>query len=142
MRATWARGDDAVSPETLRGHVNLADRAARNISAQWTSLGEWPDFEDVGPLHAEVHRYSPNLYGLFNVLGNVEEWVLDCDDPNLPGSFKNPNVAPIGGSLRVTHSGSFANAPSRARSARRNDEGGPDYRAARVGLRVSRGLAP
>lgn len=57
---------------------------------------------------APVDSYAPNGYGLYNVAGNVWEWVHDCWSPDyhVDGPRENP-TGPSQGDRRVIRGGSF-----------------------------------
>ncbi|MDM5315141.1 formylglycine-generating enzyme family protein [Fictibacillus sp. b24] len=56
---------------------------------------------------APVDAYSPNGYGLYNVVGNVWEWCSDWFSPtHETNSIKNP-TGPIKGHSKVTKGGSY-----------------------------------
>ena len=77
--------------------------------------------DGVGKRTAEVGRYQPNSFGLYDMHGNVSEWVQDCRN----GSYKG---APIDGSAwtsgdcsrRVIRGGNWYNLPRLLRSAYRD----------------------
>jgi formylglycine-generating enzyme required for sulfatase activity len=50
--------------------------------------------------------YAPNGYGLFDVAGNVREWVHDWYSPSLPDGVTNP-TGPATGAQRVLRGGSW-----------------------------------
>jgi formylglycine-generating enzyme required for sulfatase activity len=89
---------------------------------------------------APVGQYKPNAAGLYDMMGNVWEWVEDCWDDSYTG-------APIDGSARasgqckqrVLRGGSFYNKPQNMRSASRNwnDTG---YSYDDIGIRIARTL--
>ncbi|OEU47509.1 MAG: hypothetical protein BA861_02740 [Desulfobacterales bacterium S3730MH5] len=88
-----------------------------------------------------VGQKKPNQYGLYDMLGNVWEWVED-------DWHKNYNGAPINGlawideprgSYRVVRGGSWRNVAQNCRSAIR-DNNSPDYRYGILGFRLSRSL--
>ena len=74
--------------------------------------------------------------GVFNMLGNVAEWVQDCYEPNYRG-------APSDGSprlecehdLAVVRGGSWGDPPNRRTVTARNDFS-PDERSGRIGFRI------
>jgi formylglycine-generating enzyme required for sulfatase activity len=92
----------------------------------------------------EMGSYPPNAWGLYDMHGNVWEWVEDI----YHDSYKS---APIDGSTwtdgegqdssrgRVVRGGSWLNVPGLLRSARR-DRNPPDGRNNRLGFRVARTL--
>ncbi len=88
---------------------------------------------------APVGSYRPNGFGLYDVLGNVWEWVDDCY-----GSYDD---APTDGlssyvgdcDYRVLRGGGFYNAPDYLRSARRR-RGDANSRNLHHGFRVARSM--
>jgi formylglycine-generating enzyme required for sulfatase activity len=84
--------------------------------------------------------FTPNPFGLYDMGGNVSEWVGDCwhDNyiraPRTAESWVNP-----GCSRRVIRGGSWGSAPDMVRSAYRQGADA-DLRSARVGFRVVREL--
>ena len=91
---------------------------------------------------APVGSFAPNAFGLYEMYGNVWQWLQDC----YQGSY---NGAPTDGSPRtsgdcrnrVLRGGSWFNAPQSLRSANRNALSA-DYRFYFVGFRVGRTLTP
>ena len=94
---------------------------------------------------ALVDSYQPNPWGVYNLHGNVLEWVEDC-------WHKNYEKAPEDGSawlrtqrgqcnLRVTRGGSWLYSPQSLRSANRTGFS-KSYRFPVLGFRVARMLEP
>ena len=89
---------------------------------------------------APVGSFAANGFGLYDMVGNVWEWVEDCYHPNYEG-------APIDGSAwtaacpddhrGIVRAGSYAYGGVTARSAYRFAVGA-DYRSVDVGFRVGR----
>ena len=96
---------------------------------------------------APVGSFAPNAFGLYDMHGNVQEWVEDCWNDSYLG-------APVDGSAwlsgacdrfwrggRVMRGGSYDNIPRNVRSANREREF-PDVRWIEEGFRVARTLTP
>lgn len=87
-----------------------------------------------------VGGFAPNAFGVYDVHGNVAEWVQDCHDvgyfgvPNDGGAASADNCKE-----RVVRGGSFDGEPNLIRSALRQ-HGGPEIRWTGLGFRVARAL--
>ena len=88
---------------------------------------------------APVGSYSANRYGLFDMAGNVSEWVADRMGPYADGPVRDPH-GPDTGDRHVLRGGSFMNPPRILRlSARGAQVDG--YRADTLGFRCARDVA-
>jgi formylglycine-generating enzyme required for sulfatase activity len=81
-------------------------------------------FDNAGERYHRVAEKRPNAFGLYDMHGNVAEWVLDRHDPGFYGSHGDgPVKAPLAwpGTLypRVVRGGSWDDDPERLRSAAR-----------------------
>jgi len=89
---------------------------------------------------APVMSFAANPFGLYDMGGNVSEWVGDCWHDNY---IRAPRTAEAwvnpGCSRRVIRGGSWGSAPDMVRSAYRQGADA-DLRSARVGFRVVREL--
>ena len=89
---------------------------------------------------APVMSFAANPFGLYDINGNVSEWVLDCwhDNyiraPNDGSAWVNPGCR-----ARVVRGGSWGSSPDQVDSAYRQGADG-DARSGRVGYRVVRQL--
>jgi formylglycine-generating enzyme required for sulfatase activity len=92
---------------------------------------------------APVGSFAPNQFGLYDMHGNVWEWVEDCLHTNYEGAPKDGSAWLAQGDCnhRVVRGGSWAGYPVGLRSALRfwysSDDHGND-----LGFRVARTLAP
>jgi formylglycine-generating enzyme required for sulfatase activity len=83
-----------------------------------------------------VAQKEPNAWGLYDMHGNVWEWVQDRYGEYLPGYAKNPE-GPSNGSLRIFRGGSWYDFAPFCRSALRyNYDGGPGNRGDGLGFRL------
>ena len=127
----WGDGSPPTRSGNFTGALDKSPsgRRWRNAFAGYED-GAW------GP--APAASFLPNAFGLFDVAGNVSEWVGDC----WHGSYRR---APVSGKAwvnpgcreRVVRGGSWASSPEQTRSAWRL---GSDANTtnARVGFRVVR----
>ena len=95
-----------------------------------------------GDRTAPVGAFAPNAWGLFDMHGNVWEWVGDCWNDDYEGA-PSDGSAWLGGEcyVRVLRGGSWGAPPRVLRAAYR---GGitSGYRSSFVGFRVARTLTP
>ena len=84
---------------------------------------------------APVGTFAPNRWGLYDLYGNVSEWVDDAYGHYGAGPLRDPHVR--AGSLRVRRGGSWKIVAGNCRSAFRN-KSLPSYRSPDVGFRVVR----
>lgn len=129
----WGDGTPPEAVENLTGEKDTS-RGRR----KWETY--FDDYHDRfwGP--APVESFPPNPFGLYDMGGNVGEWVMDCWHDNYTrapadgSAWINP-----GCSLRVVRGGYWASSPVQARSAYRM-KASPTARGARMGFRIARDL--
>lgn len=129
----WGNGNPDRRVENLTGGLDRS-RNGRRWSNAFRAYrdGYW------GP--ARVMSFAANPFGLYDINGNVSEWVSDCwhdsylRAPRDGSAWINP-----GCSAHVVRGGSWGSAPEQDRSAYRQ---GVDsqVRSARVGFRIAREL--
>jgi formylglycine-generating enzyme required for sulfatase activity len=132
-RYWWGGGTPKSKVENLTGSLDRSPSGRRWSHAfQGYSDGYWGA--------APVMSFAPNAFGLYDMDGNVSEWMTDCWHDNyirapVDGSaWVNP-----GCSIRVVRGGSWGSSPEQANSAYRQ---GADasVRSGRVGFRILREL--
>jgi formylglycine-generating enzyme required for sulfatase activity len=124
-------------------------------SAGMTTLYSWGDKVGQGNANcdgcksqwsnkqtAPVGSFKPNAFGLYDMHGNVWEWVQDCYDENgYATAPKDGSAAPdTPNCSRVLRGGSWNDGPGRMRSAARS--GYERDKRNNVGFRVARALTP
>lgn len=129
----WGHG----TPERVVENLTGARDRARN-GRKW--IRAFTDYDDGfwGP--APVGHFLPNPFGLYDMGGNLSEWVADCWHDNYTRAPRDGSawVNP-GCSTRVVRGGSWGSAPEQDRSAHRI-AGNAVIRSGRVGFRVAREL--
>ncbi|MCX7635661.1 MAG: formylglycine-generating enzyme family protein, partial [Syntrophales bacterium] len=79
---------------------------------------------------------QPNAWGLYDMLGNVWEWVQDWYGDYPAGHVTDPE-GPSSGSFRVSRGGSWGDYARDARAAYRSSHT-PDDRRSNLGFRLLR----
>lgn len=98
-------------------YANGADLSAQRKLTQGTLIA---DCDDAFPARAPAGRLLPNAYGLFDMPGNVWEWVQDCWSDNYAGApTRGEAVLRPNCKERVTRGGSWSTKPESLRSAAR-----------------------
>lgn len=94
--------------------------------------------EDGSAYSAEVASFKPNQFGLYDTIGNVWEWTVDCWN-NSYNNINNDGTPRLDGNCnnRVYRGGSWGNLPNLVRAAKRLTD--PSYyRYYNLGFRISR----
>jgi formylglycine-generating enzyme required for sulfatase activity len=91
---------------------------------------------------APVGSFAPNAFGLYDMHGNVEEWLEDCWNDSYEGAPTDGSAWTAGDcKFRVTRGGAFNFNPQGLRSAGRG-WAHPVHRDYILGLRIGRTLSP
>ena len=94
-----------------------------------------------GTRAAPVAQFAPNLYGLYDMNGNVSEWVADCwrDHHSITNGFTDTDADDTTCSARVTKGGDWYYVPILSTSAARQSNA-PNLWSYTIGFRVVREL--
>lgn len=132
-RYPWGDGN----PDRVIGNfTGEGDRSSSRRS--WSRA--FPNYSDGywGP--APVKSFPPNAFGLYDMAGNVSEWVLDCWHDNFTRAPRDSQAWVNPGCQRhVVRGASWGSAPEQVRSAYRTSAPA-DTRSAQIGFRVARDL--
>ena len=97
---------------------NVADLAAKRELPHWTVN----NCDDGYVVAAPVGRYKPNVLGLYDMLGNVFEWVADSYNADAYRHHRRDNpIYTDGGSYGVIRGGCWYSWPAGVRCAGRSD---------------------
>ena len=136
-----ANGADRSFRDMFAGSVEgtPADtQAVRSVIEKLSS--SWLTCEDWHASTAPVGSYRPNDFGLFDIIGNVSEWTLDCWNSNYRRAPRDGRAWVTGDcDLRVVRGGAFASEAQELRSAHRMGLSRND-RLLVMGFRVVRSL--
>jgi formylglycine-generating enzyme required for sulfatase activity len=108
--------------------------------AESESLPKLQGKMEAGP----VDSFQPNPWGLYQVHGNVWEWVEDCWNESYQDAPSDGSVWTSSGDCRrrVLRGGSWSSYPQHLRSASRQGRDRTDLRDRHTGFRVGRTLTP
>jgi len=132
-RYWWGDGSPQRPVENL-----TAEKDTSRSQRQWSVFFAGYTDRHWGP--AAVASFEANPFGVYDIGGNVGEWVMDCwhdtyiRAPTDGSAWVNP-----GCKLRVIRGGYWASSPEQARSAYRV-AAQPERRDARIGFRIARDL--
>lgn len=119
-------------------HANSFDIAGHNARPNWF----WSVFCADGYTYtAPVGSFPPNPWGLYDMQGNVWEWVQDCWHSDYTGAPTDGSAWLEGGDCnkRVNRGGGWGNHPRTLRSAKRDADLATGYGDA-FGFRIVRDL--
>ena len=116
--------------ELLCEYGNSSDLAAKTTDANWTGINCNDGYATTAP----AGSLKPNALGLFDMHGNVWEWMADCWQPQYSAK---PVESAAACNSRVLRGGSWASAAPALRSAARGWERQDKFKNS-IGFRVAR----
>lgn len=129
-------GDD---PDQACRYANVADRTNGPNGHKWNNKHEC---NDGYWFSAPVASFTPNSFGVHDMIGNVWEWTQDCWNESYTGAPGNGSAWTTGDcSRRVARGGSWDVRPQVARSAVRS-RNSTSLRNFSYGFRLARTLSP
>ena len=127
-------GEAALPLDRGRPLVNTADESARRVHRTVTPLA---GYNDGYPSTAPVGSFPANAWGLFDMDGNVSEWMADWDGRYTASAATDPK-GPAEGEYRIVRSGSWGREPIRALRISFRSGNFPTSRIESVGARCAR----
>ena len=132
-RYWWGSGAPHRVVENITGE---GDSSSNNRN--WSNSFKGYTDQFWGP--APVGSFDSSPFGLFDIGGNVAEWVMDCwHDTYTRAPVDGSGWVNPGCKLRVIRGGYWASSPEQTRSAFRLSAK-PDSHDARIGFRIARDL--
>lgn len=127
-RRPW--GADLLDRE-ICSHANVADVRA---ASAYAAIVDFVDCDDGFAGAAPVASFSPNAFGVYDMLGNVREWCQDWFAKYTANAQTDP-TGPQNGSSRVIRGGSWYHNPDFCRCAYRSGDP-PDNEDFHLGFRI------
>ena len=134
----WGERDSAEDvPLSLAcDYANVYD-----VSAVEAHRLPWPNARcnDRAPALAPAAQYKPNAFGVFDIIGNAREWVMDCYTASYEGRPEDARAWTWQGGceLKSVRGGSWASRPRDARAGAHGAEP-TAHRQSDLGFRVVR----
>lgn len=143
--AEWEYAARAQSGSAYPWGADANSGCAHMNGGDATTLTSYPSWNvvtctDGGVYTTPVGSYRPNAFGLYDMIGNAQEWVADCHEVSLD-SVPSDGRAYTGGSCvdHVLRGGRWSSQPFGLRAAYRHERG-PNEATNSDGFRVAKTL--
>ena len=136
---TYFFGND---PEQFCEYGNVLDkRGTRALARDYKVYREGVSCDDGAEYTNVVGQYKPNAFGLYDMLGNVDEYVQDCEHLDYTGAPADGSAWSQGCStdnpMVIERGGSYGSRGTTARSAYRGHAGPDNPSALGEGFRLA-----
>ena len=133
------------APDQLCTYANMKDRRFKAAARRDFGLDMLvTDCDDGAEYTAVVGMYAPNGYGVHDMMGNVAEWVADCQHPDYRGAPADGSVwrsaCEAEGDYFITRGGSYSASRQVLRSAARGHGGRGNASSLGEGFRIAEDL--
>lgn len=130
------------APERLCEYANMKDRRFKAAAQRDYGLDMLvTDCDDGAEYTTTVGMYSPNAFGLHDVMGNVAEWVADCQHPDYKGAPGDGSAwtrdCEVEGDYFITRGGTYSSSRQVLRSAARGHGGRTNASSLGEGFRIA-----
>lgn len=105
LGGTQTRFGVGNDPEALSAYANLYDQSTAKNWTQWKNFAQKAD--DGFAFTAPVRSFKPNNFGLYDMSGNVWEWVSDTYSAPYPAGKVTDPTGPTESGLRIRRGGSW-----------------------------------
>ncbi len=137
----YAARANTTTPFWFGGYVHNSDANCYNAYGYNNDAsGNWVNGSDSYLRRTvEVTRYNANAYGLYNMHGNVAEWVWDWYGAYDAQADADP-TGPVSGNAKIVRGGGWNDHPKHIRSAYRGAHPA-DVSLYSIGIRLARGTS-
>jgi len=130
IKYSWGNGSPLLA---LGG--NVGDEALKKVFPDWPII--WRAYNDNYVFTAPVKKFGGNVFGVFDMTGNVAEWCSDWYEGNYYQKQEwNRPQGPAQGTERVIRGGSWSDTPAKLRIPYRRSAP-PTFRSNNLGFRVA-----